>query len=379
MADVFVGSLVDFAVNAHAVLNASNPHVALGSGVIKRLLPSTSTSLPTVSMSESGPRFFLIMQSSVVPLQLGQPASPAKRLTLSAEMPRLRRRRKCNDRADEGNVKADDMAPPFALLWCFRQLRPMLHRTRTLSVLVWTCVACSPEPQIETSPTSEGAPGTPAPVVLVPVAPALAEVAFVAAGAFLWDAPPFEEMTFAAAVAHCSAREATLLGNNQWLAEHSRYHGELQVEGVFWSSSASTLDASEAWVVELGSTSGGCTTRPQSERHSVRCARPNPTPLTPPTDTLPGSCDTIAADSECMQHDAEAFEALTPESRAVACTGFAGGTYRREACPADGLVGRCAGQGGQHRHYYERGATPWDEVRARESCRGTFELAEPAQ
>ncbi|MFT5357353.1 MAG: O-acetyl-ADP-ribose deacetylase (regulator of RNase III) [Polyangiales bacterium] len=33
MADVFVGSLVDPAVKAHAVLNASNPHVALGSGV----------------------------------------------------------------------------------------------------------------------------------------------------------------------------------------------------------------------------------------------------------------------------------------------------------------------------------------------------------
>lgn len=33
MADVCVGSLVDPAMNAHAVLNASNPHVAMGSGV----------------------------------------------------------------------------------------------------------------------------------------------------------------------------------------------------------------------------------------------------------------------------------------------------------------------------------------------------------
>lgn len=33
MADVFVGSLVEPAVKAHAILNASNPHVAMGSGV----------------------------------------------------------------------------------------------------------------------------------------------------------------------------------------------------------------------------------------------------------------------------------------------------------------------------------------------------------
>ena len=33
MADVFVGSLVDPAIDAHALLNASNPHVAMGSGV----------------------------------------------------------------------------------------------------------------------------------------------------------------------------------------------------------------------------------------------------------------------------------------------------------------------------------------------------------
>ena len=256
----------------------------------------------------------------------------------------------------------------------------MLRRTKLLGALgglMLACVACSREPQPVTDPTVAPERAPLAPLAPPPAAQPANQAARVAAGAYLWDAPPFEELTFAAAVAHCAERDATLLGNNQWLAEHVRHRDVLWVEGVFWSSSASTLDMTEAYVVELGPTSSGSNTRSQSERHSVRCASRNPTPPTAPADTLPGSCDTIETNSQCMQHDAEAFATLPAESRAVGCTDFAGGSYRREACPADGLVGRCPGRGGQHRHYYRRGGTPWDEVRARESCGEAFELAEP--
>ena len=236
-------------------------------------------------------------------------------------------------------------------------------------------VGCSGERPPAPSPPQEETPAE------TPAEAPILEPAEIEAGRYLWEAGPFEERTFEEAAAHCVARDRVLLGHNEFLAEHMRHLDVLRVSGVFWSSAPSPLDNGSAWAVELnvpledGPTRAGVITRPTGERHPVRCARANPNPPAP--DTTPGSCDTIVIDSECMQHDAEAFENLTAETRAGICTSLGSGTYRREVCPTDGLVGRCPVGGGQLKHYYAGGGAPFDEARAREDCDTELEPATP--
>lgn len=245
-----------------------------------------------------------------------------------------------------------------------------------LSALVG-CPQQNDAPAVEAPPAAAANVPDPPPAAPEP-APAPEPQPDVAAGDYVWQASPFEELTFAEASAHCTSQGRVLLGHQQLLAEHARHRDTLWVAGTYWSSTASQLEAGRGWVVELsvpgddGMLRTGSTPRPGEERHWVRCARANPSPPAP--ESAPGSCDTLTGDSQCMQHGAEAFANLSPTSRAGICTSMAGGTYRRQLCPTTDLVGRCARAGGQLKHYYSTGGTPWDEERARANCSGTFEV-----